>query len=39
MDNAPVLPNIFFSLGAILAALSVAMGASTAHGATRFMSA
>lgn len=39
MDNAPVLPNLFFSLGAILAALSVAMGAFAAHGATRFMSA
>ena len=29
--------NSFFSLGAILAAVSVAMGAFAAHGATQFM--
>ncbi len=30
-------PSLFFSLGALLAAFSVAMGAFAAHGATRFM--
>jgi len=29
--------NLFFSLGAILAAISVSMGAFAAHGATKFM--
>jgi len=33
------MTNTFFSLGAILAALSVSMGAFAAHGATKFMSA
>jgi uncharacterized membrane protein YgdD (TMEM256/DUF423 family) len=31
------MTNLFFSLGAILAAISVSMGAFAAHGATRFM--
>ncbi|MFZ5911905.1 MAG: DUF423 domain-containing protein [Chloroflexota bacterium] len=31
------MTNTFFSLGAILAALSVSMGAFAAHGATKFM--
>jgi uncharacterized membrane protein YgdD (TMEM256/DUF423 family) len=31
--------NAFFSIGAILAAISVALGAFAAHGATKFMSA
>lgn len=29
--------NTFFSIGAILAAISIALGAFAAHGATRFM--
>jgi uncharacterized membrane protein YgdD (TMEM256/DUF423 family) len=33
------MTNLFFSLGAILAALSVSMGSFAAHGATKFMSA
>jgi uncharacterized membrane protein YgdD (TMEM256/DUF423 family) len=31
------MTNIFFSLGAILAAVSVSLGAFAAHGATKFM--
>jgi uncharacterized membrane protein YgdD (TMEM256/DUF423 family) len=31
------MTNIFFSLGAILAAVSVALGAFAAHGAAKFM--
>jgi uncharacterized membrane protein YgdD (TMEM256/DUF423 family) len=31
------MTNIFFSIGAILAALSVSMGSFAAHGATKFM--
>jgi uncharacterized membrane protein YgdD (TMEM256/DUF423 family) len=31
------MTNIFFSIGAILAAVSVALGAFAAHGATKFM--
>jgi uncharacterized membrane protein YgdD (TMEM256/DUF423 family) len=33
------MTNAFFSIGAILAAVSVAMGSFAAHGATKFMSA
>lgn len=33
------MTNLFFSLGAILAALSVSMGAFAAHDATKFMTA
>jgi uncharacterized membrane protein YgdD (TMEM256/DUF423 family) len=32
------MTNTFFSIGAILAAISVAMGSFAAHGATKFMS-
>ena len=31
------MTNIFFSLGAILAVISVSMGAFAAHAATKFM--
>ncbi len=33
------MTNLFFSLGSLLAALSVAMGAFAAHGAAKFMTA